>query len=182
MEEDAYAIRSMAHAGVSCLVSNSFSKIFSLYGERVGGLSVVCHDEHTADKVLGQLKATIRQNYSSPPRHGAQIVSAVLAQPELKSSWIAEVETMRLRIVEMRKALVARLSTALPDRDFSFFLTQQGMFSYTGLNADQVMRLKVERRVYLIGSGRICMSGLNPQNIDQVAEAMARTYGIRECA
>lgn len=182
MEQDAYAIRSMAQSGVSCLVSNSFSKIFSLYGERVGGLSVVCQDEATADKVLGQLKATIRQNYSSPPRHGAQIVSAVLAQPELKASWIAEVETMRLRIVEMRKALVTRLSTALPDRDFSFFLTQRGMFSYTGFNADQVMRLKVERRVYLIGSGRICMSGLNPQNIDQVAEAMARTYGIRECA
>ncbi|NBA95947.1 amino acid aminotransferase [Pseudomonas sp. R5(2019)] len=179
MEEDAYAIRAMANAGVNCLVSNSFSKIFSLYGERVGGLSVVCDDAHTADNVLGQLQFTIRQNYSSPPRHGAQIVAKVLSDTSLKASWTAEVEAMRLRIVSMREQLVARLSAALPDQDFSFFLTQKGMFSYTGFTAAQVDRLREEQAVYLIGSGRICMAGLNEENLEPVAQAFIRLYGAR---
>ncbi|MFQ6575830.1 aromatic amino acid transaminase [Pseudomonas sp. UM16] len=171
--EDAYAIREMARAGVPCLVSNSFSKIFSLYGERVGGLSVVCDDADTAQSVLGQLKATVRRNYSSPPNFGAQLVAAVLSDAALNGQWAAEVEQMRLRILEMRQGLVDALAVLLPGQDFQFFLSQRGMFSYTGLSVEQVRRLRDEFGVYLIDSGRVCMSGLRPDNLQQVAEAIA---------
>ena len=173
MEEDAYAIRRIASAGLPALVSNSFSKIFSLYGERVGGLSIVCDDAEEAARVLGQLKATVRRNYSSPPNFGAQVVSCVLNNPELKASWLAEVEEMRLRILEMRQVLVDVLTEALPGKDFNFLLQQRGMFSYTGLSAAQVDRLRDEFGVYLIASGRVCMAGLNRNNVHQVAEAFA---------
>jgi len=159
MEEDAYAIRSIAAAGLPALVSNSFSKIFSLYGERVGGLSIVCDDAEEAARVLGQLKATVRRNYSSPPNFGAQVVSCVLNNPELKASWLAEVEAMRLRIIEMRQVLVDALTQAVPGKNFDFLLKQRGMFSYTGLSAAQVDRLRNEFGVYLIASGRVCMAG-----------------------
>jgi aromatic-amino-acid transaminase len=182
MDEDAYAIRAMAKAGVNCLVSNSFSKTFSLYGERVGGLSVVCEAAETAGKVFGQLQATIRKNYSSPPRHGAQVVAEVLNKPDLRASWLAEVERMRLRILDMRQQLAGILSSALPEQDFSFFRHQKGMFSYTGFNAGQVLRLRMESGVYLIGSGRVCMAGLNAGNLQQVAEAFASMYWIRNSA
>lgn len=171
--EDAYAIREMARAGVPCLVSNSFSKIFSLYGERVGGLSVVCDDADTAQSVLGQLKATVRRNYSSPPNFGAQLVAAVLGDAALNAQWAAEVEQMRLRILEMRQGLVDALAVLLPGQDFQFFLSQRGMFSYTGLKVEQVRRLRDEFGVYLIDSGRVCMSGLLPDNLQQVAEAIS---------
>ncbi len=173
MEEDAYAIRSIAAAGLPALVSNSFSKIFSLYGERVGGLSIVCDDAEEAARVLGQLKATVRRNYSSPPNFGAQVVSCVLNNPELKASWLAEVEAMRLRIIEMRQVLVDALTQAVPGKNFDFLLRQRGMFSYTGLSAAQVDRLRNEFGVYLIASGRVCMAGLNRNNVHQVAEAFA---------
>lgn len=173
MEEDAYAIRAIAAAGISALVSNSFSKIFSLYGERVGGLSVVCSDAEEAARVQGQLKATVRRNYSSPPNFGAQVVACVLNDEALKASWLAEVEAMRLRILEMRQSLVAALSTALPGRNFGYLLQQRGMFSYTGLSAQQVDRLRDEFGIYLIHSGRICVAGLNSKNVHQVAEAFA---------
>ncbi|MNE27373.1 Aromatic-amino-acid aminotransferase [compost metagenome] len=171
--EDAYAIREAARAGVPCLVSNSFSKIFSLYGERVGGLSVVCDDADTAQSVLGQLKATVRRNYSSPPAFGAQLVAAVLGDALLNAQWAAEVEQMRLRILDMRQGLVDALAVLLPGQDFSFFLSQRGMFSYTGLSVAQVRRLRDEFGVYLIDSGRVCMSGLRPANLQRVAEAFA---------
>lgn len=173
MEEDAYAIRTIAEAGLPALVSNSFSKIFSLYGERVGGLSIVCDDADEAARVLGQLKATVRRNYSSPPNFGAQVVSCVLNNPELKASWLAEVEAMRVRILEMRQALVEGLTLAVPGKNFDYLLKQRGMFSYTGLSAAQVDRLRNEFGVYLIASGRICIAGLNHNNVRQVAEAMA---------
>lgn len=173
MEEDAYAIRSIAAAGLPALVSNSFSKIFSLYGERVGGLSIVCDDAEEAARVLGQLKATVRRNYSSPPNFGAQVVSCVLNNPELKASWLAEVEAMRLRIIEMRQVLVDALTQAVPGKNFDFLLKQRGMFSYTGLSAAQVDRLRNEFGVYLIASGRVCMAGLNRNNVHHVAEAFA---------
>ena len=173
MEEDAYAIRSIAAAGLPALVSNSFSKIFSLYGERVGGLSIVCDDAEEAARVLGQLKATVRRNYSSPPNFGAQVVSCVLNNPELKASWLAEVEAMRLRIIEMRQVLVDALTQAVPGKNFDFLIRQRGMFSYTGLSAAQVDRLRNEFGVYLIASGRVCMAGLNRNNVHQVAEAFA---------
>ncbi|MGQ8775988.1 amino acid aminotransferase [Serratia sp. NA_112.1] len=171
--DDAYAIRTIAAAGLPCLVSNSFSKIFSLYGERVGGLSVVCESEEAAGRVLGQLKATVRRNYSSPPNFGAQVVAKVLNETELKAQWLAEVETMRTRILEMRKTLVEALKVALPQRNFDYLLQQRGMFSYTGFSAAQVDRLREEFGVYLIHSGRVCMAGLNHNNVHQVAEAFA---------
>ena len=173
MEEDAYAIRAIAAAGLPALVSNSFSKIFSLYGERIGGLSVVCDDADEAARVLGQLKATVRRNYSSPPNFGAQLVSCVLNDAELKSSWLAEVEAMRLRILTMRQTLVEVLKQAVPGKNFDYLLKQRGMFSYTGLNEAQVGRLRNEFGIYLIASGRMCVAGLNSNNVQQVATAFA---------
>lgn len=173
LEADAYAIREMARAGVPCLVSNSFSKIFSLYGERVGGLSVVCDDADSTASVLGQLKATVRRNYSSPPFFGAQLVAGVLGDAGLNAQWVAEVEVMRTRILAMRQGLVDLLGELLPGQDFQFFLRQRGMFSYTGFSVEQVRRLRDEFGVYLIDSGRVCMSGLRPANLRQVAEAFA---------
>lgn len=173
MEEDAYAIRAIASAGLPALVSNSFSKIFSLYGERVGGLSVLCEDAEAADRVLGQLKATVRRNYSSPPNFGAQVVAAVLNDEALKASWLAEVEEMRTRILAMRQELVKVLSTEMPERNFDYLLNQRGMFSYTGLSAAQVDRLREEFGVYLITSGRMCVAGLNTANVQRVAKAFA---------
>lgn len=173
MEEDAYAIRAIASAGLPALVSNSFSKIFSLYGERVGGLSVLCEDAEAAGRVLGQLKATVRRNYSSPPNFGAQVVAAVLNDEALKASWLAEVEEMRTRILAMRQELVKVLSTEMPERNFDYLLNQRGMFSYTGLSAAQVDRLREEFGVYLIASGRMCVAGLNTANVQCVAKAFA---------
>ncbi|HFZ1301986.1 TPA: aromatic amino acid transaminase [Klebsiella aerogenes] len=173
MEDDAYAIRAIASAGLPMLVSNSFSKIFSLYGERVGGLSIVCDDAETAGRVLGQLKATVRRNYSSPPNFGAQVVAAVLNDPALKASWLAEVEAMRTRILAMRQTLVDALKEAVPGKNFDYLLKQRGMFSYTGLSAAQVDRLREEFGVYLIASGRMCVAGLNSRNVQRVAQAFA---------
>ncbi|HHZ7642377.1 TPA: aromatic amino acid transaminase [Escherichia coli] len=173
MEEDAYAIRAIASAGLPALVSNSFSKIFSLYGERVGGLSVLCEDAEAAGRVLGQLKATVRRNYSSPPNFGAKVVAAVLNDEALKASWLAEVEEMRTRILAMRQELVKVLSTEMPERNFDYLLNQRGMFSYTGLRTAQVARLREEFGVYLIASGRMCVAGLNAQNVHRVAKAFA---------
>jgi aromatic-amino-acid transaminase len=173
MEDDAYAIRAVASAGLPTLVSNSFSKIFSLYGERVGGLSVVCEDAEAAGRVLGQLKATVRRIYSSPPNFGAQVVATVLGDEKLKASWLAEVEAMRKRILSMRQELVNVLKEAVPGHNFDYLLKQRGMFSYTGLSAAQVDRLREEFGVYLIASGRMCVAGLNASNVQRVAQAFA---------
>ena len=173
MEEDAYAIRAVASAGLPALVSNSFSKIFSLYGERVGGLSVVCEDAEAAGRVLGQLKATVRRIYSSPPNFGAQVVATVLGDEQLKANWLAEVESMRKRILSMRQELVNVLKEAVPGHNFDYLLKQRGMFSYTGLSAAQVDRLREEFAVYLIASGRMCVAGLNASNVHRVAQAFA---------
>ncbi|WP_288821135.1 aromatic amino acid transaminase [Leclercia pneumoniae] len=173
MEEDAYAIRAIASAGLPALVSNSFSKIFSLYGERVGGLSVICEDAEAASRVLGQLKATVRRIYSSPPAFGAQVVATVLGDEALKASWLAEVEAMRSRILTMRQTLVEVLKEAVPGHNFDYLLKQRGMFSYTGLSAAQVDRLREEFGVYLIASGRMCVAGLNTHNVQRVAQAFA---------
>lgn len=176
IEQDAYAIRAIAAAGLPCLVSNSFSKIFSLYGERVGGLSVVCESKEAADRVLGQLKATVRRNYSSPPNFGAQVVVKVLNDVQLKAQWLDEIENMRTRILKMRKTLVEALKCAMPQRNFDYLLAQRGMFSYTGFSAAQVDRLREEFGVYLIHSGRMCVAGLNHNNVDQVVEAFAAVH------
>lgn len=171
IEQDAYAIRAMTAAGLPVLISNSFSKTFSLYGERVGSLSVVCSDAPEAKRVLDQMKAVVRRNYSNPPTSGAEIVSCILNDDALKTSWMAEVEAMRLRIIEMRQTLVSVLAAALPTISFDYLLKQRGMFSYTGLSVQQVERLRQEFGIYLIASGRMCVAGLNANNIHQVASA-----------
>ena len=171
--EDAYAIRAIAAAGLPAFVANSFSKSMSVYGERAGALSVVCPDAKQAALVLGQLKFTVRRNYSSPPIHGGQIVARVLTDPELRPLWESELAAMRTRMLAMRQTLHGVLSAKLPGRDFGYFLSQRGMFSYTGLSAAQVDRLREEFAVYLIRSGRLCVAGLNQGNVEATAQAMA---------
>jgi aromatic-amino-acid transaminase len=173
IEADALAVRRLADAGLTFFVTNSFSKSMSLYGERAGALSVVCADAAEADLVLGQLKATVRRNYSSPAIHAAGIVSRVLGEADLRAAWEADVAAMRLRIQAMRASLHELLSARLPGRDFGYFLSQRGMFSYTGLSAAQVDRLREEFGVYLVRSGRICVAGLNTGNVERTATAFA---------
>ncbi len=174
MAEDAYVIRRLAQEkDVIAFVSNSFSKIFSLYGERVGGLSVICANEEEANRVLGQLKATVRRNYSSPAKHGAVVVSNVLNTNDLKAMWLAEVADMRNRILTMRETLYKRLQELRPEKDYSFLVKQKGMFSYTGFSAAQVDELRDEHGIYLIASGRMCLAGLNEMNVEKVAQAFA---------
>ncbi|XHS79573.1 aromatic amino acid transaminase [Burkholderiaceae bacterium UC74_6] len=172
--EDTYSVRALAAAGLSFFVANSFSKNMSLYGERCGALSVVCPDAAQAANVLGQLKATIRRNYSNPPAHGGQVVAKVLTDPKLRAQWEAEVVEMRTRIQAMRKSLHEVLSARLPGRDLSYFLTQRGMFSYTGMTPEQVDRLREEFGVYLIRSGRMCVAGLNTRNVEATAAAFVQ--------
>jgi aromatic-amino-acid transaminase len=173
MQEDAYAVRVLADAGLVFFVANSFSKSMSVYGERCGALSVVCADAAEADLVLGQLKYTVRRNYSSPAIHAGQIVAHVLGDADLRAMWEQEVAAMRVRIAQMRRALHDVLAAQLPGRDFSYFLSQRGMFSYTGLSPAQVDRLREEFGVYLVRSGRMCVAGLNAGNVARTAEAMA---------
>ena len=178
LDEDAFALRALADAGLQFFVANSFSKNFSLYGERCGGLSVVCADSATAQTVLGQLKATVRANYSTPPTHGARIVATVLRSAELFALWTQETAQMRQRIRTMRERLHAALDERFQGRrNFDYLLTQRGMFSYTGLNEAQVTRLRDEHAVYLVRSGRMCISGLTDGNVDHVAASMAAVLG-----
>ena len=173
IDEDAFAIRLLASAGLTFFVANSFSKSMSVYGERAGALSVVCADKAEADLVLGQLKATVRRNYSSPAIHAAGIVSRVLTDPALHAAWVTDVTAMRQRILAMRQRLHDVLAAKLPSRDFGYFLSQRGMFSYTGFSAAQVDRLRNEHAVYLVRSGRMCVAGLNTRSVESVATAMA---------
>jgi aromatic-amino-acid transaminase len=173
IEADAFAVRALASAGVSFFIANSFSKSMSVYGERCGALSVVCPDAAQAVNVLGQMKFTVRRNYSSPPIHGGQIVATVLTDPELRREWETELGAMRERILTMRKKLYAVLKAKVPGRDFEYFLTQRGMFSYTGLTAAQVDKLREEHALYMVRSGRICVAGLNSSNVEATAAAIA---------
>ena len=173
VDEDAFAVRALAAAGLSFFVTNSFSKSMSIYGERAGALSVVCASAAEAELVLGQLKATVRRNYSSPPIHAGGIVSRVLGDAALRAAWQADVAAMRERILAMRRSLHEVLRAKRPGRDFGYFLSQRGMFSYTGLSAAQVDRLREEFGVYLVRSGRICVAGLNTGNVERTATAMA---------
>ncbi len=172
--EDSYAVRLFAAALSPLFVSNSFSKSFSLYGERVGALSIVAGSEDEAVRVLSQLKRTVRTNYSNPPTHGGQIVAAVLGSAELRELWEQELGQMRERIKTMRAALVAKLKQRAPASDFSFVATQRGMFSYSGLTKAQVERLRQDFSIYAVDSGRICVAALNGRNIDYVADGIAK--------
>ena len=171
--EDGAAVAQFVASGLDFFVSTSFSKSFSLYGERVGALSVVCESADEAARVLSQLKIVIRTNYSNPPIHGAQIVAAVLASPSLRAQWEQELAGMRARIKMMRTALVKNLAAAGVKQDWSFITRQQGMFSYSGLNAVQMQRLRSEFGIYGVDSGRICVAALNHKNLDAVAKAIA---------
>jgi aromatic-amino-acid transaminase len=177
IDEDAYAVRAMADAGLAFFVANSFSKSMSVYGERCGALSAVCPTRTEAELVLGQLKFTVRRNYSSPPLHAAAIVARVLGEADLRARWEGELAQMRERIQSMRRALHGALAKKLPGRNVDYLLTQRGMFSYTGLTAAQVDRLRDEHAVYLIRSGRMCVAGLNGRNVQAVADAMAAVLG-----
>jgi aromatic-amino-acid transaminase len=179
VEEDAQVARRFAQALPAVLVAMSFSKSFSLYGERVGALSVVAADAGEAAKVLSNLKRMIRTNYSNPPSHGARIVAAVLASPELRALWVKEVVGMRDRVRSMRRELVERLKKRIPD-DFSFILQQRGIFSYSGLSREQMIAMRERYSVYGIESGRICVAALNSKNLDYVADAIAATVRLGE--
>jgi aromatic-amino-acid transaminase len=171
--EDALALDLFAASGLNFLISSSFSKSFSLYGERVGALTVVTSDRDETNRVVSQIKRTIRTNYSSPPTHGAAVVAAVLSTPELRAVWERELGDMRERIRSMRTGLVERLKARGVRQNFDFVIQQRGMFSYSGLKREQVDALRERYGVYAIGTGRICLAALNSRNIDYVADSIA---------
>jgi aromatic-amino-acid transaminase len=172
--EDGAVIGDFLASGLDFFVSTSFSKSFSLYGERVGAVSVVCKSKDEADRVLSQLKRVIRTNYSNPPTHGAQVVATVLTTPALRALWEEELAGMRVRIKQMRHALQDKLQAAGVRQDMSFITRQKGMFSYSGLSRDQMQRLRSEYGIYGVDSGRICVAALNSKNIDAVVAAIAK--------
>ena len=172
--EDGAVIGQFVAAGLDFFVSTSFSKSFSLYGERVGALSVLCASREEAARVLSQLKTVIRTNYSNPPTHGGAIVAAVLGNPELRSLWEAELGEMRARIKAMRQKLVDGLKASGVKQDMSFITSQIGMFSYSGLSKDQMVRLRNEFGVYGTDTGRMCVAALNSKNIDYVCASIAK--------
>ncbi len=172
--EDGAVIQKFVAAGLNFFVSTSFSKSFSLYGERVGGLSVLCSDKEEASRVLSQLKIVIRTNYSNPPTHGGAVVAAVLGNPELRALWEKELGEMRVRIKAMRQKLVDGLKAAGVQQDMSFITQQIGMFSYSGLSKDQMARLRSEFGVYGTDTGRMCVAALNSKNIDHVCQSIAK--------
>ncbi len=174
IDADGDVVRRFAATPGPLFVSNSFSKSFSLYGERVGTLSVVASDKDEAARVLSQIKRLVRANYSNPPTHGGEIVAQVLGTPELRALWEAELAMMRNRIKLMRAELVERLHERLPGRDFRYMLAQRGMFSYSGLTKAQVARLRDEYSIYAVDTGRICVAAINSKNVDYVADAMAK--------
>jgi len=172
--EDGAVVGKFAATGLPLLVSNSFSKSFSLYGERVGALSVVASSAEEAARVLSQLKRVVRTNYSNPPTHGGKVVAAVLSTPELRQLWESELAQMRVRIKQMRDQFVERLKAKVPGKDFDFVREQVGMFSYSGLTKEQVGRLREEFSVYAVDTGRICVAALNSKNIERVIDAISK--------
>jgi aromatic-amino-acid transaminase len=173
LDADAYAARLFAEGMSPVFLSTSFSKSFSLYGERCGALHVVTGSADEAKRVLSNLKRIVRTNYSNPPTHGGQIIASVLGSSELKGQWEAELGGMRDRIKQMRQAFVDGIHKRVPGADWSFILKQRGMFSYTGLTKDQVLRLRKENAIYTIETGRVCVAALNSKNVDYVADAIA---------
>jgi aromatic-amino-acid transaminase len=174
LEKDAAVVRMFADLGLTVLISSSFSKSFSLYGERVGALTLITASQEEKARVLSQIKRVIRTNYSNPPTHGGMIVASVLNTPELYASWTEELAGMRDRIHTMRKQLVEKLKSHGAKQNFDFITAQRGMFSYTGLSTAQVERLRNDYGVYAVSSGRICVAALNSRNVDYVAEAIAK--------
>lgn len=177
VDADAAAVRLFADEGFSFFVASSFSKSFSMYGERVGALTIVTGSSDESARVLSQLKRVIRTNYSSPPTHGGSVVAAVLGDPKLRALWEEELAEMRNRIKAMRRALVNGMKARGVKRDFSYVLEQNGMFSYSGLSAAQVDRLRNEFGIYAVSTGRICVAALNSKNIDYVCDALVAVLG-----
>lgn len=173
LEEDGKIIRQFADTCPYVLISNSYSKSFSLYGERIGAFSLVVKTADEADRALSQIKRIIRTNYSNPPRHGAEIVSLVLTSPELYTQWDNELSEMRTRIRLMREALAKELSSLKKDMDFSYITLQNGLFSYSGLTKEQVLALREKHAIYAIDTGRICVAALNSNNVSRIAKAIA---------
>jgi aromatic-amino-acid transaminase len=174
LTEDGAVIGKFVAAGLTFFVSTSFSKSFSLYGERVGALSVLCADKEEMGRVLSQLKIVIRTNYSNPPTHGGAVVTAVLGNPEWRALWEKELGEMRVRIKAMRQKLVDGLKAAGVKQDMSFITSQIGMFSYSGLTKDQMVRLRNEFGVYGTDTGRMCVAALNSKNIEHVCASIAK--------
>jgi aromatic-amino-acid transaminase len=173
IEADGAVVRAFVEAGIECVISSSFSKSFSLYGERVGAITITTADSDTRQRVLSQVKRVIRTNYSNPPTHGGSLVAAVLGSASLRQSWEDELSLMRERIKAMRESLANGLMALLPGQDFGFVRTQRGMFSYSGLNPDQVQALRDEHAIYAVSTGRICVAALNQGNVGRVVEAIA---------
>ncbi len=174
LKEDGMAVQKFVDAGLTFFVSTSFSKSFSLYGERAGALSVLCQSKDEAARVLSQLKIVIRTNYSTPPTHGGAVVAAVMADPKLRAMWEEELGEMRVRIKAMRQKLVDGLKAAGVKQDMSFITSQIGMFSYSGLTKNQMVRLRTEFGVYGTDAGRMCVAALNSKNIDHVCASIAK--------
>jgi aromatic-amino-acid transaminase len=179
LDDDAFAVRELARRGVPAFIANSFSKNFSLYGERCGGLHVISDDAAAADRVLGQLTSAVRANYSNPPTHGAKIVTHVLNTPELKQSWEQELASMCQRIARMRQAIHDGLKDHVRGEMLTRYVKQRGMFTYTGLVAEQADRLKEEFGVYILRSGRMCVAGLNDSNVQIVADAIGKVLAAK---
>ena len=174
LAEDGAAVQKFTAAGLSFFVASSFSKSFSLYGERVGALSVLCDNQDEAARVLSQLRVVIRTNYSNPPTHGGTVVAAVLANPQWRALWESELAGMRTRIKAMRQKLVDGLKAAGLQQDMGFITNQIGMFSYSGLSREQMVRLRQEFGVYGTDTGRMCVAALNGKNIDYVCASIAK--------
>ncbi|OLL31110.1 aromatic amino acid aminotransferase [Burkholderia sp. SRS-W-2-2016] len=179
IEADAFALRELARRNMPALVANSFSKNFSLYGERCGGLSVICESPEIAVRVLGQLTSAVRANYSNPPTHGAKIVARVLGTPALRQAWQEELASMCGRILRMRAQIHECLRGKVPDALLARYIEQRGMFTYAGLSAQQVDTLRDTHGVYLIRSGRMCVAALNDNNVAAVAGAIAKVVAQR---
>lgn len=174
LNADAFPIRNFVESGGEAIVCNSFSKNFGLYGERVGGITAVTQSAEACAAVQSQIKSTIRTMYSNPPIHGGAIVQTVLADAELRKIWEAELTEIRERIVSLRAAFVSKMESMVPDKDFSYINQQRGMFSYSGLSKSQADRLREEHSVYILGSGRINIAGMNDSNMDQICNAIAK--------
>jgi aspartate/tyrosine/aromatic aminotransferase len=173
IEEDAVGLKALSRPGAELIVCSSFSKNFGLYCERVGALTVVAKDKSAADTVQSQIKACIRANYSNPPAHGAELVTTVLNDPELRKLWVQEVAGMRGRINGMRELLVKTLKAKGVPGDYSFITRQRGMFSFSGLTPPQVEALKQKYAIYIVGSGRINVAGISEQNVGPLCDAIA---------
>ena len=173
LSEDSVAIQQFIRRGSEMLVASSFSKNFGLYCERIGALTIVAADGQAAQAALSHAKLSVRTNYSNPPKHGGAIVAAVLSDPQLRASWETDVAAMRERIQKMRARFVAAMTARTSDHDFSFIQDQRGMFSYSGLNRQQVDRLRTEFSVYAVGSGRINVAGMTENNIEPLCDAIA---------